>query len=124
MRFFGRAPSSRLPNSIERNVSHLDLVKERQRKQTVVAQRKGNISRDQFSVGNRVRIRQNEPVESDRDNRGREKYYSLHPIESVPGIKLVTPLALILFTFFVTTFILVILFPFLIVAFFPFPFLC
>ena len=56
MRFLGRAPRSQLPNSTQRNVKHLDLVKVCQEKQTKVANKKGNMSRDSFHLGDRVRL--------------------------------------------------------------------
>ena len=39
-----------------RNVEHLDLVKVRQQKQTSVALKKGNMSRDVFNMGDKVRL--------------------------------------------------------------------
>ena len=56
MRFLGRAPRSQLPNSTQRNIKHLNLVKVRQQKQTKIANRKGNMSRDSFPIGDRVRL--------------------------------------------------------------------
>ena len=56
MRFLGRAPRSQHQNSTQRNIKHLDLVKVRQQKQTVIANSKGNMSLDSFHVGDKVRL--------------------------------------------------------------------
>ena len=56
MRFLGKAPRSQLQNSTQRNIKHLDLVKVCQEKQTKIANRKGNISRDSFHLGDKVRL--------------------------------------------------------------------
>ena len=57
MRFLGRAPRSNLPNSMKRHVDREDLVKNRLRKQQLLAERKGRQSRDEFKKGDRVVVR-------------------------------------------------------------------
>ena len=55
--FFGRGVRSSLPNSVDREVERRLLVKKRQEVQNKLALKKGRTSSDQFSVGDRVRVR-------------------------------------------------------------------
>ena len=43
-----------LPNSIDRQIEHQDLIKARHQKQERIARQKGRSSRDSFRVGDRV----------------------------------------------------------------------
>ena len=54
MRFLGRAPRSKLPNSQFKNVNRDDLVKTRMQKQIKLAERKGRQSKDQFKEGDKI----------------------------------------------------------------------
>ena len=51
MRFLGRAPRSKLPNSQIKTVDRDDLGKNRMQKQIKLAERKGRESRDHFKEG-------------------------------------------------------------------------
>ena len=57
MRFLGRAPRSKLPNSQIKTVDRDDLVKNRMEKQIKLAEKKGRQSRDQFRKGDKVLLR-------------------------------------------------------------------
>ena len=57
MRFLGRAPQSKLPNSLIKTLDRADLVKTRMQKQIKLAERKGRQSRDQFKEGDKVLLR-------------------------------------------------------------------
>ena len=53
-RFFKRGPRTILPNSINRQIEHQDLIKARHQKQERIAKQKGRKSKDNFRVGDRV----------------------------------------------------------------------
>ena len=53
-RFFKRGPRTILPNSINRQIEHQDLIKARHQKQERIAKQKGRKSKDSFRVGDRV----------------------------------------------------------------------
>ena len=53
-RFFKRGPRTKLPNSINRQLDHQDLIRARHQKQERIARKKGRTSRDSFRIGDRV----------------------------------------------------------------------
>ena len=53
-RFFRRGPRTCLPNSITRELDHVDLIKTRHAAQERLARSRGHTSRDQFKVGDVV----------------------------------------------------------------------
>ena len=55
-RFFRRSPRSLLPNSIKRELKHRDLIKHRHEKQLRLAKAKGRESKDEFKMGDLVRV--------------------------------------------------------------------
>ena len=56
-RFFGRRLRTLLPNSLDREVNRRDLIKRRADKQMKLYKQKGRTCKDNFVVGDRVRIR-------------------------------------------------------------------
>ena len=55
-RFFKRAPRSNLPNSVNREIDHRNLISNRHKKQEKIACAKGRKSKDHFVVGDEVVI--------------------------------------------------------------------
>ena len=55
-RFFRRSPRSNLPNSVNREIDHRNLISNRHKKQEKIATAKGRKSKDQFEVGDDVVI--------------------------------------------------------------------
>ena len=53
-RFFKRGPRTILPNSINREIEHRNLIKARHQKQERIEKEKGRTSKDSFRVGDRV----------------------------------------------------------------------
>ena len=55
-RFFRRGPRTPLPNSINREVEHCNLIKAHHQKQEKIAKDNGRTSKDKFEIGDRVVI--------------------------------------------------------------------
>ena len=57
MKFLGRAPRSKLPNSLIKTVNRDDLVMTRMKKQIKLAERKGRQSKGQFKERDKIILR-------------------------------------------------------------------